>query len=79
MRSTMTGKTTATTSGMVGTPWRLSCVKLRGISLSPLMRNIKPMSAGTALLAWAVLSLPHGLKDAMLERKDDILRFTAEH
>ncbi|MFM8719423.1 MAG: amino acid permease [Chthoniobacterales bacterium] len=37
------------------------------------------VSAGTALLAWAVLSLPHGLKDAMLERKDDILRFTAEH
>lgn len=37
------------------------------------------VSVGTALLAWAVLSLPHGLQDQMVERKDDILRFAAEH
>ncbi|MBU3665488.1 MAG: amino acid permease [Chthoniobacterales bacterium] len=37
------------------------------------------VSVGTALLAWAVLSLPHELKDQMLERRDDILRFAAEH
>lgn len=37
------------------------------------------VSVGTALLAWAVLSLPHEMKDQMLERKDDILRFAAEH
>jgi amino acid transporter/nucleotide-binding universal stress UspA family protein len=37
------------------------------------------VSVGTALLAWAVLSLPHELKDQMLERKDDILRFAAEY
>lgn len=37
------------------------------------------VSVGTGMLAWAVLSLPHDLKDQMLERRDDILRFTAEH
>jgi amino acid transporter len=37
------------------------------------------VSIGTALLAWAVLSLPHALQDQMVERKDDILRFAAEH
>lgn len=37
------------------------------------------VSAGTALLAWAVLSLPHSLQNELLARKDDILRFTAEH
>lgn len=37
------------------------------------------VSIGTAMLAWAVLSLPHQLKDQMLERRDDILRFAAEH
>lgn len=37
------------------------------------------VSLGTALLAWAVLSLPHSLQGEILERKDDILRFAAEH
>jgi nucleotide-binding universal stress UspA family protein len=37
------------------------------------------VSVGTALLAWAVLSLPHELQNQMVERKDDILRFAAEH
>lgn len=37
------------------------------------------VSVGTALLAWAVLSLPHSLQTTILERKDDILRFAAEH
>ncbi len=37
------------------------------------------VSAGTALLAWAVLSLPHGLQPELAARKDDILRFAAEH
>ena len=37
------------------------------------------VSVGTGLLAWAVLSLPHELKDQMLARRDDILRFAAEH
>lgn len=37
------------------------------------------VSIGTGMLAWAVLSLPHELKDQMLERRDDILRFAAEH
>lgn len=37
------------------------------------------VSVGTALLAWAVLSLPHSLQGQILERKDDVLRFAAEH
>lgn len=37
------------------------------------------VSVGTALLAWAVLSLPHSLQNELLARKDDILRFAAEH
>lgn len=37
------------------------------------------VSMGTALLAWAVLSLPHSLQGQILERKDDVLRFAAEH
>lgn len=37
------------------------------------------VSLGTALLAWAVLSLPHSLQGQILERKDDVLRFAAEH
>ncbi len=37
------------------------------------------VSLGTGLLAWAVLSLPHELKDQLLARKEDILRFAAEH
>ena len=37
------------------------------------------VSLGTALLAWAVLSLPSSMEGAIIERKDDVLRFTAEH
>lgn len=37
------------------------------------------VSLGTALLAWAVLSLPHSLQDEIIARKDDVLRFAAEH
>ena len=37
------------------------------------------VSLGTALLAWAVLSLPHSLQGEIIERKDDVLRFAAEH
>ncbi len=37
------------------------------------------VSVGTALLAWAVLSMPHGLQSELAARKDDILRFAAEH
>ena len=37
------------------------------------------VSLGTALLAWAVLSLPHSLQGEILARKDDVLRFAAEH
>jgi nucleotide-binding universal stress UspA family protein len=37
------------------------------------------VSLGTALLAWAVLSMPHSLGDQILERKDDVLRFAAEY
>ncbi len=37
------------------------------------------VSLGTALLAWAVLSLPHALQPELAARKDDILRFAAEH
>jgi amino acid transporter/nucleotide-binding universal stress UspA family protein len=37
------------------------------------------VSLGTALLAWAVLSMPHTLQDQILERKDDVLRFAAEY
>ena len=37
------------------------------------------VSLGTALLAWAVLSLPHSLEGTIVERKDDVLRFVAEH
>lgn len=37
------------------------------------------VSLGTALLAWAVLCMPHALQDQMLARKDDILRYAAEY
>lgn len=37
------------------------------------------VSIGTALLAWAVLSIPHEFKDQLIGRRDDILRFAAEH
>ena len=37
------------------------------------------VSLGTALLAWAVLSLPHSLQGEIIERKDDVLRFAAEY
>jgi len=37
------------------------------------------VSLGTALLAWAVLSLPHSMEGAIVERKDDVLRFVAEY
>ncbi len=37
------------------------------------------VSVGTALLAWAVLSLPHSLQPEILARKDDVLRFAAEY
>ena len=37
------------------------------------------VSIGTALLAWAVLSLPHGMQAELAARKDDILRFAGEH
>jgi nucleotide-binding universal stress UspA family protein len=37
------------------------------------------VSLGTALLAWAVLSLPHSLQGEIMERKDDVLRFAAEY
>ena len=37
------------------------------------------VSVGTALLAWAVLSLPHSLQAELVERKDDVLRFAGEH
>ena len=36
------------------------------------------VSLGTALLAWAVLSLPHSLEGTIVERKDDVLRFVAD-
>jgi nucleotide-binding universal stress UspA family protein/amino acid transporter len=45
-------------------------------AILPVMLEV---SLGTALLAWAVLSLPHELKPEIFERKDDVLRFTAEH
>lgn len=37
------------------------------------------VSVGTALLAWAVLSMPHSLQGELAARKDDVLRFAAEH
>lgn len=37
------------------------------------------VSIGTGMLAWAVLSIPHELKEQLFERRDDILRFTSEH
>ncbi len=37
------------------------------------------VSVGTGMLAWAVLSMPHDLQEQILARKDDILRFAAEH
>lgn len=36
------------------------------------------VSVGTALLAWAMLSLPKDLAPQMIERKEDMLRFLAE-
>jgi amino acid transporter/nucleotide-binding universal stress UspA family protein len=33
---------------------------------------------GTALLGWAMLSLPHSMTDQLLARKDDMLRFLGE-
>ncbi len=36
------------------------------------------VSIGTALLGWAMLSLPRNLAPEMLERKEDMLRFLAE-
>jgi len=36
------------------------------------------VSVGTALLGWAMLSLPPSLAPQMLERKEDMLRFMAE-
>lgn len=37
------------------------------------------VSVGTAILGWAMLSLPPSLRGDMLARKDDMLRFLAEH
>ncbi|MCX7868656.1 MAG: amino acid permease, partial [Terrimicrobiaceae bacterium] len=37
------------------------------------------VSAGTALLGWAMLSLPQSLAPRMAERKEDMLRFLGEH
>ncbi|MEO6053470.1 MAG: amino acid permease, partial [Chthoniobacterales bacterium] len=37
------------------------------------------VSVGTALLGWAMLSLPESLKPVMRERKEDMLRFLGEH
>jgi amino acid transporter/nucleotide-binding universal stress UspA family protein len=34
---------------------------------------------GTALLGWAMLSLPHSMQDAIKGRYEDMLRFLAEH
>ncbi len=34
---------------------------------------------GTALLGWAMLSLPHGMGDTIKERYEDMLRFLGEH
>lgn len=36
------------------------------------------VSIGTALLGWAMLSLPKGFRPEMLERKEDMIRFVAE-
>ncbi len=37
------------------------------------------VSVGTALLGWAMLSMPHSLRGEILARKEDMLRFLAEH
>ncbi|MDX2079406.1 MAG: universal stress protein [Terrimicrobiaceae bacterium] len=37
------------------------------------------VSVGTALLGWAMLSLPQSLAPQMVERKEDMLRFLGEH
>jgi amino acid transporter/nucleotide-binding universal stress UspA family protein len=34
---------------------------------------------GTALIGWAMLSLPHSMADQMKERYEDMMRFLAEH
>ena len=51
--------------------------------LSTARKSIWPVAAevvsGTALLAWAMLSLPHNLSDEMRLRFEDMLRFLGEH
>jgi amino acid transporter/nucleotide-binding universal stress UspA family protein len=51
--------------------------------LSTARKSIWPVAAevvfGTALLAWAMLSLPHNLSDVMKLRFEDMLRFLGEH
>lgn len=51
--------------------------------LSTARKAIWPVAAevvlGTTLLAWAMLSLPHDLTDAMKLRFEDMLRFLGEH
>jgi nucleotide-binding universal stress UspA family protein/amino acid transporter len=51
--------------------------------LSTARKSIWPVAAevvfGTTLLAWAMLSLPHDLGDAMRLRFEDMLRFLGEH
>ena len=50
MARTITGSAMETTSGMVGTPCAFRRLKLRGISPSLDIMNMRPMSAAAAVL-----------------------------
>ncbi len=58
------------------TPEAPRVVKTASKAIIPVALEV---SVGTALLAWAVLSIPHEFKEQLVERRDDILRFAAEH
>lgn len=57
-------------------PDRPRVVKTASKAILPVAIEV---SIGTGMLAWAVLSIPHELKEQLMERHEDILRFAAEH
>ena len=49
------------------------------VSFKAILPVAVEVTVGTALLGWAMLSMPKDLKSVMMERKEDMLRYVAEH
>ena len=57
---------------------RLLAIALLWLAIGAALLVTTLVPAHTALLGWAMLSLPHSMKDQLLARKDDMLRFLGE-